>query len=272
MAKKKYTINDKINLIVRVLFVIAFIETILTSVLENDYSSTINAFTAVLGFTLTFIPEAVENITKNRVRFGSGMKIAIVLFIFGSELLGEIRSFYEIIPWWDDLLHSVSGVILGLIGFMLVYSLNESKKSSVNLSPVFVSLFAFCFALACGALWEIFEFSVDRLFMKDMQKDTIIHTITSVSLDPTNSNIPITISGINDVVVNGESLGLGGYLDIGLIDTMGDLIVNLIGALVFSVIGFFHQKSKHRSKVAEMFVPTVQEEENSDERERKSEN
>lgn len=218
MAKKKYTINDKINLIVRVLFVIAFIETILTSVLENDYSSIINAFTAVLGFTLTFIPEAVENITKNRVRFGSGMKIAIVLFIFGSELLGEIRSFYEIIPWWDDLLHSVSGVILGFIGFMLVYSLNESKKSSVNLSPVFVSLFAFCFALACGALWEIFEFSGDRLLNMDMQK-----------FRPP--------AGTTELVTDSWRY------DAGLIDTMTDIIMDAASALAVSVLGFIKIKA-----------------------------
>lgn len=218
MAKKKYTINDKINLIVRVLFVIAFIETILTSVLENDYSSIINAFTAVLGFTLTFIPEAVENITKNRVRFGSGMKIAIALFIFGSELLGEIRSFYEIIPWWDNLLHSVSGVILGLIGFMLVYSLNESKKSSVNLSPVFVSLFAFCFALACGALWEIFEFSGDRLLNMDMQK----------------FRPPV---GTTELVTDSWRY------DAGLIDTMTDIIMDAASALAVSVLGFIKIKA-----------------------------
>lgn len=218
MAKKKYTINDKINLIVRVLFVIAFIETILTSVLENDYSSIINAFTAVLGFTLTFIPEAVENITKNRVRFGSGMKIAIALFIFGSELLGEIRSFYEIIPWWDDLLHSVSGVILGLIGFMLVYSLNESEKSSVNLSPVFVSLFAFCFALACGALWEIFEFSGDRLLNMDMQK-----------FRPP--------AGTTELVTDSWRY------DAGLIDTMTDIIMDAASAFAVSVLGFIKIKA-----------------------------
>lgn len=218
LAKKKSTINDKINLIVRVLFVIAFIETILTSVLENDYSSIINAFTAVLGFSLTFIPEAVENITKNRIRFGSGMKIAIVLFIFGSELLGEIRSFYEIIPWWDDLLHSVSGVILGLIGFMLVYSLNESEKSSVNLSPVFVSLFAFCFALACGALWEIFEFSGDRLLNMDMQK-----------FRPP--------AGTTELVTDSWRY------DAGLIDTMTDIIMDAASALAVSVLGFIKIKA-----------------------------
>lgn len=218
MTNKKTTVNDKINLIVRVLFVVAFLETVISSVLENDYSGIINAFTAVLGFSLTFIPEAVENITKNRVRFGSGMKIAIVLFIFGSELLGEIRSFYEIIPWWDNLLHSVSGVILGLVGFMLVYSLNESEKSSVNLSPVFVSLFAFCFALACGALWEIFEFSGDRLFNMDMQKFRPPKGTTELVTDTWR-------------------------YDAGLIDTMTDIIMDAVSAFAVSVLGFIKIKA-----------------------------
>lgn len=111
--------------------------------------------------------------------------------------------------------------------------------------------------MTIGALWEIFEFSIDTLFNKDMQKDTIVHHITSVMLDPTRSNIPITISGINEVYLNGEALGLGGYLDIGLIDTMKDLIVNLIGAVVFSIIGYFHVKNRGKSKIAKMFVPVV---------------
>ena len=193
-----------------------------------------SVFTCLLTLFLLFLPAIVSR--KLHMQLPTGLEITVILFIFAAEIL------------------------------------NRDRRTKFELSPIFLALVAFCFSMTIGALWEIFEFSVDRLFMKDMQKDTIVHAITSVTLDPTNSNIPITISGINDVVVNGESLGLGGYLDIGLIDTMGDLIVNLIGALVFSVIGFFHQKSKHRSKVAEMFVPTVQEEENSDERERKSEN
>ena len=82
-----------------------------------------------------------------------------------------------------------------------------------------------------------------------------------MALDPTNRNIPITISNIQDVVVNGESLGLGGYLDIGLYDTMGDLIVNLIGAVGFSVIGYFHQKHRKKSVVTQLFVPQVDEKE-----------
>lgn len=226
--KKKMTVNQKINIVVRGLFVLAFIETIFTSVFENDYSSIINAFTAVLGFALTFVPDAVENITKNRIRFSSGVKIAIVLFIFGSELLGEIKSFYEIFPWWDNLLHSVSGVILGLIGFMIVYGLNESENTSVNLSPLLVSAFAFFFALACGALWEIFEFSGDRLLGLNMQKFR----------PPVGTTELVTASW---------------RYDAGLIDTMTDIILDAVSAFGISLLGYIKIKAGkwHRGKVAE---------------------
>lgn len=90
---------------------------------------------------------------------------------------------------------------------------------------------------------EMFEFGMDTFTGLDMQKDTILHSITSVTLDPTNSNIPITIDNIQSVMINGEELGVGGYLDIGLIDTMEDLIVNFIGALIFSIFGFFYVKT-----------------------------
>ncbi len=98
---------------------------------------------------------------------------------------------------------------------------------------------------------------MDMLTHSDMQKDFVIHTISSVSLDATQSNTPVVIDGITDVIVNGESLGLGGYLDIGLIDTMKDLIVNFIGAVLFSVIGFFYVKSRGKGRFAREFIPQV---------------
>ena len=103
---------------------------------------------------------------------------------------------------------------------------------------------------------------MDWFFHTDMQKDTIVRSIYSVALDTTRSNRVVAIQGIEDVVVNGESLGLGGYLDIGLIDTMKDLFVNFIGAVVFSVTGFFYAKSKGRKKTpAQSFVPSKKTEE-----------
>ena len=98
---------------------------------------------------------------------------------------------------------------------------------------------------------------MDRLFHMDMQKDTIVHTISSVMLDPTNKNIPITIDNITSVAVNGQDLGFNGYLDIGLYDTMEDLFVNFIGALTFSVFGFFYIKHRGKGRIAKAFIPTI---------------
>lgn len=97
--------------------------------------------------------------------------------------------------------------------------------------------------MTIGVVWEFFEFGMDQLAGFDMQKDTVIHVIRSVTLDAAGHNVPYEISGITETVVNGQELGLGGYLDIGLIDTMQDLIVNFVGAFVFSVIGFFYVKT-----------------------------
>ena len=111
--------------------------------------------------------------------------------------------------------------------------------------------------MTVGVLWEFFEFGMDRLFHMDMQKDTVVSSITSVMLDPTNSNIPVTIDNITSVQVNGQELGFGGYLDIGLYDTMKDLFVNFIGAVVFSTIGYFYIKQRGKGKLARAFIPTI---------------
>ena len=118
-------------------------------------------------------------------------------------------------------------------------------------------ILAFYFSMTIGVLWEFFEFSMDWFFGLDMQKDTIINTINTVVLDPTRSNKVVTITGITSTAVNGVDLGINGYLDIGLIDTMKDLFVTLIGALVFSFIGFFYVKNRGEGKFAKRFIPTM---------------
>ena len=218
-----------------------------------------NVFTCLLSLFLLYLPSIIER--KLEMRLPTALEITVVVFIFASEILGEIACFYVTVPFWDKAMHTVSGFIYAAVGYSMADILNRDHRISFQLSPVFLAVVAFCFSMTIGALWEIFEFSVDVLLNKDMQKDTVLHEITSVALDPTRSNIPITVSGIRDTVVNGQSLGLGGYLDIGLHDTMQDLIVNMIGALVFSVGGFFQQKRKKRSKMAEFFAPVADAEE-----------
>ena len=114
--------------------------------------------------------------------------------------------------------------------------------------------------MTIGVLWEFFEFGVDNFLGMDMQKDVVINEIRSVSLDPTKTNTVIAVSDINEVVINGKELGVGGYLDIGLYDTMKDLLVNFLGAVIFSIIGFFYIKNRGKGKIAGSFIPKLREE------------
>ena len=155
------------------------------------------------------------------------------------------------------MLHTLNGFLCAAIGFSLVDLFNRNERFSLSLSPVFMAIVAFCFSMTIGVLWEFFECFMDQMFLLDMQKDTIIHALHTVALDTTRTNKVVTIPNIQDVVINGESLGLGGYLDIGIIDTMKDLFVNFIGAVVFSLSGFFFARSKGRRKsAAQGFVPS----------------
>ena len=212
-------------------------------------------FFCVLTILLFYIPSWLQ--VRLRIELPPPLEITILCFIFAAEVLGEVNAFYVKVPNWDTMLHTLNGFLAAAVGFSLVVLLNDSEKLTFDLSPFFLALVAFCFSMTIGVLWEFFEFSMDMLLHVDMQKDTVIHSINSVLLDPTNSNKTISIKGITDTVVNGQSLGIGGYLDIGLIDTMKDLFVNFIGALVFSVVGFFYARSQGQQKNAAMnFVPS----------------
>ena len=227
---------------------------LVSAILRQEYES---AFVCVLVLFLFMLPFFIQ---KNfGICLPSTLEIIILLFIFAAEILGELQSYFIQYPYWDTMLHTTNGFLCAAVGFSLIDILNRDAKIKFTLSPVYVALAAFCFSMTIGVLWEFFGFGMDRLFHMDMQKDTIVHTISSVMLDPTNSNIPITIDGITSVAVNGRDLGFTGYLDIGLYDTMEDLFVNFIGATVFSVIGYFYLKHRGEGKFAKAFIPTIEE-------------
>ena len=218
-----------------------------------------NVFVYALTLILFLMPAAIER--RFKVDFPNTLEIIILLFIFAAEVMGEIHKFYMRVPHWDTMLHTMNGFLFAAVGFSLLDVINRNPNIKFQLSPVYLAVVAFCFSMTIGVLWEFFEFGCDMLLQKDMQKDFIINAFSSVTLDPTQSNIPIRLDGITDVSVNGKNLGLGGYLDIGLIDTMKDLIVNFIGALIFSVIGFFYVKNRGKGKFAKQFIPTLDEDE-----------
>jgi hypothetical protein len=220
-----------------------------------------NVFLCGLTLILFLMPSILER--KFKVDLPDTLEIVILLFIFAADILGEIAEFYIRVPHWDTALHTINGFLFAAVGFAIVNMLNEDKRVAMRLSPVSVALVAFCFSMTIGVLWEFFEWSADLLLGLDMQKDTILAGISSVMLHPDGKNDPVAMEGIRDVILILEDgtqvkLGLGGYLDIGLMDTMKDLLVNLIGAVTFSFFGYFYVKTKGQGKIAKMFIPQVE--------------
>lgn len=215
-------------------------------------------FLGMLTFLLLYIPSWLQ--VRLRIEIPIGLEISILCFIFAAEIMGEINAFYIVIPGWDTILHTLNGFLCAAIGFSMVLLLNDNENLTFDLSPFFLALLAFCFSMTIGVLWEFFEFSMDYFLKFDMQKDMILHTISSVMMDPNGANHPVVMRDIADVMIvhsdgTQELLGLGGYLDIGLYDTMKDLFVNFIGAVVFSVIGFFYARGRGKKSVVSLFVP-----------------
>ncbi len=244
--------KDKITFCIYMIVRLFIVFTIVTSFIRKEYE---NIFVCVLSLVLLMIPGFISD--KFSIELPSVLEVIIILFIFCSEILGEINCYYIKFQYWDTMLHTINGFICAAIGFSLVELLNRKKKDKFNLSPLFLSMVAFCFSMTIGILWEFFEFGCDYTLHTDMQKDTIVHSISSVTLDETNKNVPVHIDNIKEVTVNGEKLNIDGYLDIGLYDTMKDLFVNFIGALVFSVIGYFYVKKRGKGNFAKQFIPKV---------------
>ena len=228
--------------------------TLVSSVIRGEYES---AFICLLVLALFMLPFFLQQ--NFGIELPSTLEIIILLFIFAAEILGELECYFITYPHWDSMLHTTTGFLCAATGFALVDILNRNSRIKFQLAPFYVALAAFCFSMTVGVLWEFFEFGMDRLFHMDMQKDTVVQSITSVMLDPTNRNIPVTIDGIHSVAVNGQDMGFDGYLDIGLYDTMADLFVNFIGAVVFSTIGYFYIKRRGKGRLARAFIPTLSE-------------
>ena len=233
---------------------------ILTMVAQFFNGNYESVFLCLLTLVLFLLPTILERALM--VDLPNTLEVIILLFIFSAEILGEISAFYTTFQGWDTILHTLNGFLCAAIGFALVDLCNRHERVSLSLSPVYMAIVAFCFSMTIGVLWEFFECAMDQLFLLDMQKDAVVQNISSVMLDPTGGNNPVVIRDIADVIVvtgAGEeiALGMGGYLDIGILDTMKDLAVNFVGAVVFSVIGYFYVKNRGKGGFASRFIPRV---------------
>ncbi len=168
----------------------------------------LTAVVTVAIILVMFLPTALAR--RIRLEIPAEYEMLAVGFVFASIFLGEVRGYYHRFWWWDIALHTLSGLLLGVLGFLLVYVLNASDRIDLQMRPRFVALFAFLFAVAVGAIWEIFEFAMDQLFSMNMQK--------AMFDDPS-----------------------------GLTDTMWDLIVDTIGAVFISLLGWWHMHRRRSS-------------------------
>lgn len=219
-----------------------------------------NVLLCILTLVLFTLPSLISK--KFNITFPKPLEIIVYLFIFSSEILGEIQNFYGIFSHWDTILHTLNGFLCAAIGFSLVDILNNNDNLNFKVSPAFAAIVAFSFSMTVGVLWEFAEYSIDKYFTTDMQKDRIITTIKTVKLKPNHDNPPLKIEDIKRTEVyynNGDDILIikDGYLDIGLIDTIKDLYVNFIGAVVFSSIGYLYIKNRDEYKFVEKFLPKL---------------
>lgn len=247
-----YRYGNKKTFIVFMVLHTMVILTAIRSLVTKNYES---FATCILVLLLFLVPALIED--KMDLSIPPLFQAIIFCFIFAAEILGEVNSYYVKIPGWDTMLHTINGFLFAAVGFSLIYLLNRGSKD-FNLSPFYMALVAFCFSMTIGVIWEFFECAMDQFFNMDMQKDFVVQKINSVSLDPDNSGTVIHVKDIVETLIttsSGETTTIeGGYLDVGILDTMKDLLVNLIGAVVFSTIGYFSLKNEKSSKVAESLM------------------
>lgn len=245
--------------IMRALIILVLIR----SIMLGQWESVLISFLALI---LLLVPPFVE---KNfKIDLPTVMECIVYVFVFCAEILGEIECYYVKYSIWDDMLHTVNGFMFAAFGFCLVDILNRNKKIRVKLSAGYLAIAAFCFSMTIGVMWEFLEYTVDHTVRFDMQKDTVVGNISSVVLDETNSNIAIKVNDIERTVIelaDGEQVVIeGGYLDVGLVDTMKDLFVNFVGAVIFSFIGYVYVKKGGKGLIASNFIPQPDLDENED--------
>lgn len=256
--KARIALNKKQFVTYSILRILVIITAIRCTFTHNYESLAI----CILSLILFLLPSLFEQLL--RVEIPPMFQMIIYMFIYAAEILGEVNKYYTAIPGWDTMLHTINGFLCAVIGFSLFNVLNRGSVS-VQLSPFYLAMVAFCFSMTVGVIWEFIEFSFDQVFALDMQKDFIVSKISSVSLDKTNSQIPVQVANITNTVIetkNGETVTIeGGYLDIGIIDTMKDLMVNFIGAMAFSIIGYYYEaRNKAQAFVKDLMLEPLNEE------------
>lgn len=259
--KKVLAKSDKKSIRVYIIIRFLILICLIMQVIHHEWN---NAFLCLLTLILITLPFIVEK--KFKIELPDTLEVIIILFIFAAEILGEINNFFNIFHHWDTMLHTLNGFICAGIGFSLVNLLNKNSQN-INLSPAYLLLVSFTFSMTIGVIWEFAEYTMDKVFLTDAQKDHQITTISSVYLNEEGKNESVILKNIEYTKIYSQDdsgnlieTTIGGYLDIGLNDTMKDLMVNFLGAITFNLIAYLHIKNNLKYQFVEGFIPTKQKE------------
>ena len=243
----KERLKDKATVIIIAVYALLCIGSGIYLCFNEQFKEIGMCFGFLLFIPLYFIVEYVV-----KIRFGAIFTVAVFCQAFGA-ILGSCFNFYERIPFFDVILHTLAGILFAALGYSIANAFFGKEKGSKNFFGKL--LFAVFFSLSVALLWELFEFVWSSTFGFDMQVDSIVTEIKSYFLAGVHTEV-VTIDNITKTLIyygNGQVYEINGYLDIGLLDTMWDMLVCLIGAITFALISVFsHYKCP---KINEMFVP-----------------
>ena len=249
---KRWVASDSVvSLIVGLIVFVVSFAALINSIVIGDLVKVGFAAAALILYGVPFVVTTFCN-----VPLSAALEITYYLFIFASLILGEVFAFYGPFPFWDVILHFLSGFVLAGIGLSVVKFTNQKGK----ISKLFALVFAFCFSVTLGILWECLEFGFDMIARTDAQKDAHLHSISTITLQRDGGNRPVKVDNIvkTDIHLASDEIVTidEGFLDIGLMDTMKDVLVNITGAMVFCVFGYFCLKNDKNNTFLKGFVPT----------------
>ncbi len=225
--------NTALNYTVYILVYTVVIASGVFLLLDGELSAALSCLTPA---GLFLIPTLFKRIF--RVEISPSLELFAILFVYASAFLGEVGGYYDRYKLWDSILHAASGFIGAAVGFSIADLMCRGDSVKFLLAAGFVSLFAICFSVTVGVVWEIYEFLMDMMIGTDMQKDVLVGEISSELIHARHVKV-------RSAALNGSSIG--GWLDIGLIDTMKDLILCTVGAIIFSAFGYIYV-STHKQK------------------------
>ena len=251
-TQEKINKKEKLALVVYLFIGLLIVFSLIRQAVNRNY---FNVLLCTFSLVLITLPLFIES--KTRIEFPQTLEIITICFVFAAEILGEISNFYYYIPIWDSILHVTTGCLAAAIGFGAI-DLIITHAKRISMTPFFVVAVAFCFSMTIAVFWEFFEFGADVVLRTDMQKDTYINQFSTVNLDDTCSNISVPVNNVGKTQIKdndgNEIESFDGYLDIGLVDTMKDLFVNMIGAVVFSVYAYLYSRRKDKYKFIENII------------------